>query len=317
MTVPTKNPFQAELRGTGDAFVTKFDVDGKRLIYSTYLGGTDDDFPGGIAVDDAEHAYVAGFTVSFDFPTKNSFHGSHPSSLQAAFVTKFSADGSSLIYSTYLGGSDNSPATAIAVDAQGHAYVTGFTFASDFPIKNAYQKTQKNLKGFANAFVTKFAIDGGSLIYSTYLGRNGKFGDSASGIAVDRHGNTYVTGSTSSSDFPIKDAFQKTLKGPLNAFVTKLDRDGDSLVYSSYLGGSGGPLGPSSNGDRAFGVAVDLRGDAYVTGSTESDDFPVENPFQKELRGSNTAFVTKIGTLRSGCKTLMEGWTREHCKDRQ
>jgi hypothetical protein len=306
---PTKNAFQNTLKGAvavENAFVTKFEADGKSLIYSTYLGGSgsivvdgfasgggDDGY--GIAIDVHGNAYVTGSTLSSDFPTKNAFqdHLQAKCSLCSnAFVTKLSADGDSLIYSTYLGGSGSDRGYDIAIGVHGNAYVTGSTASPDFPTKNAFQKTLKNSNG--NAFVTKLCPAGNALVYSTYLGGSSgvRFvSDSGNGIAVDTRGQAYVTGRTSSTDFPTKNAFQKTLgggQGDTDAFVTKLCPAG-TLVYSSYLGGSAAEDG--------HGIAVDVHGEAYVTGATFSTDFPTKNAFQPMLGGPlafENAFVTKI-----------------------
>jgi hypothetical protein len=305
---PTKNAFQSAAPGgslTPNAFITKFNAAGE-LVYSTYLGGTGrccppnpgaGDSGNAIAVDVHGDAYVTGTTTSSDFPVKNAFQNKLPTLFNGAafdaFVTKLDSAGSELVYSTYLGGGADL-GNAIAVDRIGHAYVTGTTSSSDFPTKDAFQK---ELRGsFGNAFVTKFDAAGTALVYSTFLGGGGQragFGDEGHGIAVDAQGNAYVTGSTGSTDFPIKDAFQDKLKSTYaNAFVTKFDRAGSELVYSTYLGGSG------SNGFReeGNGIAVDTRGNAYITGFTNSADFPTKNAFQRNLKNpsAGNAFVTKF-----------------------
>ncbi|MGI8958402.1 MAG: SBBP repeat-containing protein [Bryobacteraceae bacterium] len=296
---PTKNAFQNPLIfGSLEAFVTKFDAAG-RLVYSTYLGGRDGAAGSGIAVDRYGRAYVTGHTWSTDFPTKNAFQStlkSQPGNCAFsanAFVTKFNAAGNALVYSTYLGGSVSDFAGGIAVNARGNAYVTGQTASPDFPLKNPFQGTLKTSAfPFGNAFVTKLAAAGNTLVYSTYLGgssENQSVLDSHNGIAVDARGQAYVTGRTSSTNFPTKNAFQNGLKGGGDAFVTKLCPVG-TLVYSSYLGGS--------SDDQGMGIAVDAHGNAYVTGSTGSPDFPTKNAFQPMLGGPfavSNAFVTKIG----------------------
>jgi hypothetical protein len=282
---PLQNSFQSALKDGTTAFVTKFSPDGTSLVYSTYLGGNGGDRGNGIAVDSGGSAYVAGTTSSTDFPTHNPFQANLRGG-ENAFVTTFSADGSSLVYSTYLGGSANDRGAGIAVDSVGSSYVTGSTDSSDFPIKNPFQSSPKGL------FVTKFSADGGSLIYSTYLGGSG--GDSVAGIAVDPSGDAYVTGSTSSTDFPVRNAFQGALKGGGNGFVTEFNTDGGALVYSTYLGGSG-----VFGGDSAAAIAVDSGGNAYVTGTTASSDFPTVNAIQASRSDCTTScnptgFVTKF-----------------------
>jgi Beta-propeller repeat len=292
----TSNAFQTARPGLGNAFVTKFDAIGN-VVYSTYLGGSNSPSGQGdqgfaIAVDAIGDAYVTGYTASTDFPTKNAFQKTLKSPETNAFVTKLDAAGNELVYSTYLGGSsfDGDQGNGIAVDADDNAYVTGFTLSADFPTKNAFQE---NLKGGRNAFITKLDAAGCALIYSTYLGGSG--GDQGNGIAVDADHNAYVTGFTLSADFPTKNAFQNKLKAHCsdctNAFVTKLDRDGDSLVYSTYLGGASMP----DFAEVGNAIAVDEHGHAYVTGATNSTDFPTKNAFQRELKGqSGNAFITKF-----------------------
>ena len=303
---PLAIPFQTSLASAnGNAFVTKFSADGSSLIYSTYFGGSGattvaelGDFGAAIAVDSSGCAYVTGQASSLDFPTLNPFQPQLAGKINA-FVSKFSADGGSLIYSTYLGGSgldifgNGDLGTGIAVDSSGRAYVTGRTPSSDFPI---FRPFQGRLKSNANAFVTKFTPNGTALVYSTYLGGSGGVlsSDAGSAIAVDGSGSAYVTGQTASSDFPTQNPYQASLKSVTNAFVTKFSADGTSLVYSTYLGGSGYGSGFNQSGDFGSGIAVDSSGSAYVTGQAYSPDFPLQNPFQSSNKGIANAFVTKF-----------------------
>jgi hypothetical protein len=277
---PTKNPFQGASTGGSDAFVTKLSPTGSTLVYSTYLGGSGTDFANGIAVDSARNAYITGYTHSTNFPTKNPFQGVYPGGYYTAFVTKLSPTGSTLVYSTYLGGSYADVAYGIAVDSVGNAYVTGSTGSGNFPTKNPFQGVSA---GNFDAFVTKLSPTGNALVYSTYLG--GGFPDFAYGIALDSSRNAYVTGYTKSTNFPTNHPLQPA--HAFDAFVTTLSPTGSALVYSTYLGGS-------NSSDIGYGIAVDSTGNAYVTGYTHSTNFPTKNPFQGANAGGYDAFVTKI-----------------------
>src|SRR5580698_802770 len=194
-----------------------------------------------------------------------------------------------LIYSTYLGGSGNDIGFDIAVDTTGDAYLTGQTNSVDFPVSpDAYQA---KLDGAGNVFVTKLNPAGTALVYSTYIG--GSTVDAGYGIVVDGAGDAYVTGQTSSSNFPATaGAFQTTLRGPSNAFMTKLDSTGTALIYSTYLGGSG-----TDGGSR---IAIDTGGNAYVAGTTSSANFPVTpGAFQSSYGGGGDAFVAKLNPAGS------------------
>jgi hypothetical protein len=278
-----------------DAFVSKLNAAGSALVYSTYLGATDTG-GNGITVDAAGHAYVAGFTNSADFPTTPGAFSSSGN----AFITKLNAAGSALAYSTRLGGSVNEQSFGIAVDAAGHAYVTGQTSSPDFPTVHPLQPTLHSSGG--NAFVAKLTSDGTALVYATYLGGSGTVsgppgpprtsGDTGSGIAIDAAGNAYVTGNTTSSDFPItSDAFQTTFGGGFSdAFVSKLNATGSALLYSSYLGGN--------DIDNGTGIGVDAASNAYVTGYSFSANFPtISGVFQTRFGGVVDAFVAKIAVL--------------------
>jgi hypothetical protein len=244
------------------------------LIYSTYLGGDGDDTGIGIALDSSGNAYVVGKTRSGNFPTANSIPGMPGGFGSYAFVTKLNAAGDRLIYSTYLGGSGNNSGEAIAVDSDGFAYVAGSTYSSDFPTKNPLQAMTGG--GGYDAFVAKLNASGDGLEYSTYLGGNN--GDAAYGIAVDSAQNAYVTGRTFSTNFPIANPYQAKSGGRGDAFVTKLSRSGTALVYSTYLGGNG------SGDDWGWGIAVDASGNAYITGQTYSNDFPIANLFRQLMQ---------------------------------
>jgi len=293
---PTKNALEPSLKATsgwGNAFVTKISADGRSLIYSTFLGGSTSngyDIGNAIALDSRGSAYVTGIANSADFPTKNPFQSKCQTG-DGSFVSKFSPDGTALEYSTYLcpiNDPGGAIAQGIAVGSDGTAYIVGSTYASTFPVKNAFQS---KLNGDQNAFVTRFSSDGSSLVYSTYLG--GFFEDEGISIAVDASGSAYVAGDAGSKDFPTKNAFQTTLKsGYRNAFVSKFTSAG-LLVYSTYLGGSGGCFHDGCGGDLAYGIALDSGGNAYVTGFTYSSDFPLKNPFQSSISSRN-AFLTKL-----------------------
>jgi hypothetical protein len=258
------------------------------LVYSTYLGGRGQEGESftreAIAVDSLGNAYVIGNTKSTDFPTANPLQPAFPGSHYAAFVTKFHPTGSALVYSTYLGGSAGEDGSGIAVDSSGNAYVTGSTSSTNFPTVNPLQPANA---GAGDAFVTKINPTGSALIYSTYHG--GSSVDMGNGIAVDSLGNAYVTGETFSTDFPTANPFQPSSLGLPDAFVTKFNLSGSLLVYSTFLGGGFREEGK--------GIAVDSSGNAYVTGSTSSTNFPTVNPLQADNAGGpggDDAFVTKI-----------------------
>ena len=289
---PTKNPYQT-FQGIVDAFVTKLSSSGNSLIYSTCLGGSDQDRGCGIAIDGSGNAYVTGWTPSSNFPTKNAFQATYQGGFSDAFVTKLSSTGSSLIYSTYLGGSSGEDywgGGGIAVDGDGNAYVTGSTSSSDFPTQNAYDASYNGGTYDGDVFVTKLSSSGSSLIYSTYIG--GGDNDHGRSIALGVGLTAIVTGYTSSSNFPTLNPYQSTSQGSTDAFVTTLSGSGNSLIYSSYLSGG--------NWDEGYGIATDGNGNAYVTGYTSSSNFPTLNPYQSTFQGGYyDAFVTKFG----GCAT--------------
>ena len=283
---PTNNPYQGSLAGAKDAFVTKISASGDALVYSTYLGGSTTDFvPGdeayGIAVDASGNAYVTGRTGSNNFPTTPGVIQSSYAGNWDAFVTKINASGNALFYSTYLGGSSGGDGGyGIAVDGSGNAYISGYTQCANFPTLNPIRA----YGGDTDAFVAKINASGNALVYSTHLGGSGP--DLSYGLAIDTAGNAYVTGYTDSPNFPTQNPIQGSRAGAYDAFVTKINASGSSLVYSTYLGGG--------SDDWPFGIAVDVSGNAFVTGWTESTDFPTASPIQGTYAGAGDGFVAKI-----------------------
>src|SRR5713101_5215748 len=259
------------------------------LSYSTYLGGRSDDESNAIAVDSSGNAYVTGSTGSTNFPIKNPLQSAFGGSSDV-FVTKLDPTGSTLIYSTFLGGSVGDVGNAIAVDASGNAYITGFTNSANFPTKNPLQAA---LGGAGDAFVAKLDPTGSALVYLTFLG--GTMDVFGNGIAVDSSGNAYATGNTLSTNFPTKNPLQPASGGVRDAFVAKLNAAGSALVYSTYVGGSGE--------DSGNGIAVDSAGNTYVTGLTRSTNFPTASPFQASCQscsnGQGNAFVAQLNAAGS------------------
>jgi Beta-propeller repeat len=248
------------------------------VTFSTFWGGSLHDALTGVAAGDDGSMYVCGWSESADVPVLNASQPAWRGSTDA-FVMKLSAS-NTIVYATYLGGSGQDQANAIEIDAAGNAYVAGWTASADFPRAGAFQQ---GLSGSRDAFVTKLSPAGG-IVFSTYLGGSGA--DAANAIRVDASGSAYVAGQTMSSDFPATNGFQQRFGGVEDAFITKLSPAGNTLVYSTYLGGSGS--------DQAYGLAV-LNGEAYVTGATNSIDFPIMNALQSRNQGGQDAFVTKIG----------------------
>src|SRR6266404_5101104 len=281
----------------GDAFVAKINAAGSALVYSTYLGGNSYDTSSRVAVDSSGNAYVTGQTSSTDFPTTPGAFQTIFGGRSDAFVTKFNPSGSALVYSTYLGGSLWDEGSGIAVESAGNAYVTGATGSADFPTINPLQPTFGG--GYDDAFVSKLNFTGSQLVYSPYLGGSGQ--DGGASIAVDGAHNAYITGGTSSTNFPVTPgAFQTAC--PLNcrysthAFVTKVNATGSALSYSTYLSGNFAEGGS--------GIAVDSAGNSYVTGDTESSNFPTNHAFQATNAGIDDAFVAKIQMLAATTTTL-------------
>lgn len=304
------NPIQPVAQGNLDAFVAVLNAAGSALVYSTYIGGLNDDIANGIAVKGSVIYVVgkAGSGFHIILPSgsvlQGTFKGGTGASPTDAFVTKIDLSSSLNNASVYLGGTGNDQATGVGVDSAGNAYVTGATLSTDFPINGA-SPFQNQCNGCASSqedsFVTEITADFKNYGYSTYLGGSG--GDDASQIAVDGPGNAYIVGVTNSTNFPTNGtnaAFKTTLTGTNgNGFVTVLKAGGSSLLYSTYLGGSGL--------DTAIAVALDTSNPpkVFVTGQTSSTNFPTVNPTQAANAGGNDAFVSEINPNASGAASLV------------
>jgi hypothetical protein len=285
---PIVNGFQTARRGLQEAYVLKLNSSGTGIVFSTFLGGSGDDRGFSIALDAANNSYVTGTTSSTNFPTANPFQRSRAGGFADGFIAKFNAVGG-LVYSTYIGGIGNDNPLSIAVDANGAAYVTGWTTSINFPLANAFQTKFGGLNipvGTDDVFVLKLNPAGNALEYSTYIGGTGS--DEATRIAIDSAGSAYVTGTTTSLDFPVVKPFQSSLAqlSGSDAFVVKVAPDGKSLIYSTYFGGF--------QNESGTGIAVDASGAAYVAGFTNSFDLPTANQIQASIGGDRDAFVAKF-----------------------
>jgi hypothetical protein len=278
---PLANPVQPVYGGgTQDAFVAQLDPSGTRLVYSTYLGGNQDDIGGGVAVRDSGQAYVVGGTDSPNFPVVNPLQA-QLAGVRDVFVTRIAPAGAAIEYSTYLGGINEDQGQDIALDADGNVYLIGLA-GSGFPLVNPIQLYGG---GTHDAFVAQLNPSGSALLYSTYLGGSGdEWGLDG---ALNSTGSVYATGTTTSFDFPTVNPLQPDFRGVVDAFVAQINPAGSALVYSTYLGGS--------DVDMGYGVEVDRFGRTWVSGQTVSADFPLVNPFQPVYGGGmRDAFVAEI-----------------------
>jgi len=272
---PTLSPFQQSSGGSYVAFAIKFSPKGKSILWYAYLGGTGDTSSTAIAVDGSGNVYLAGNTSAFDFPVKNAFQTQFGGGFNDAYFAKISSDGLSVLYASYLGGENEDAGESVAVDSSGNAYVGGYTHSHQFPVKNSLQ----SYGGGQDGFITEVSPTG-SVVFSTYLGGSGD--DYILALGMDGSA-IYVTGHTTSSDFPLKGGMP-SLPGE-TLFLSKLVPTGPQIVYSTLLGGSGSCIG--------FGVGADTNGNAYVSGVTD-DGFLVKDAFQPNYGGHGDSFLLKI-----------------------
>ncbi|TET07201.1 MAG: hypothetical protein E3J86_13780, partial [Candidatus Thorarchaeota archaeon] len=279
-----ETPLDTSYNGEGDCFVFKIDLSENTIVYSTFIGGQDQDVGTSIAVDNVGNAYITGRTQSLNFPVHLAYDSSFNGGVNDGFVLKLNRDGDSLLYSTYIGGSANDYPESLAVDAAGAVYVAGYTSSDDFPMSNGYDLVFNG--GFSDTFVFKLDANGDDVIYSTYVG--GSRTDSAVSIGLDDVGSAYVAGYTYSDDFPIIRAVDYTYNGYRDSVVYKLSANGSQLIYSTFLGGSWI--------DQAESIAVDRYGNAIVLGTTYSDDFPTVNAYDDTQNGGSDGFISAIGS---------------------
>lgn len=277
--LPVTSAYQNQLGGFASAFVAKFSPAPDSLpIYITYVGNDVAEVRD-MAIDPSGNTYVTGSTSSTSFPTVNAFQASKVGIIDG-YVFKLNSTGTDLIYSTYFGGNSVDRGRAIGLDSQNNAYITGVTTSTTFPVVNAYQSTNA---GVQDAYVIKVSADGGAIIYSTYLGGTG--GDYAAAIDVDDSGKAYLSGNTSSTDYPLMNADQNQANGGEDGIVSVMDSSG-GLLYSSYLGGN--------NNDFATSIKLDNNGNILVAGNTESTNFPFLMNNSQPLNGVRDAFITRI-----------------------
>jgi len=287
--LPLANAFQSSLNnmngsmnGYADDFVVKFDPSGASLVYSTYLGGSGAEEPGGVVIDASGAAYVTGATASTDFPTvtpvQSTFHGGS----YDGFIAKLSPMGNSLVYSTYLGGNDDDYIGSPAVDVSGAVYLVGSTMSFDFPLVHALQS--KKTGPAVDGIIAKLTAEGTALVYSTYFGSSG--GDQLGRVRVDGSGTAFIVGVSNSPDLPMVNAAQPTLAGDFDGVVLALSPDGSAIVWSTYFGGSAQ--------DSIFDLALGPGGIVTVLGETVSKDLPVKQPLQLQSGGGADSFVARF-----------------------
>ena len=297
---PLVGAFQSRLGGTRDAFVTKLNAAGNALVYSTYLGGAGVDAGYAISVtpaSDVSHPLnsilVAGDTTSTNLPVTSTAFQTRLGGSQDAFVALFSPAGSTLAYLTYFGGNGVDHASSAKAGVNGGLFIGGYTWSSNFPVANAYQPVSG---GGQDGFVAKILTTRTpTLVWSTYLGgTGGSIGapEEVNALCIDGLNNIIVGGMTSSANFPVTaGSFQSTLGGQTDGFIARLSNGAGVLLQSTFLGGG------LSEGVNA--LALDFHGDIYVTGFTSSQDFPVQNPIRNTNAGAMDAFVAKMNTTLS------------------
>jgi len=280
--LPGVNGVQGVNRGGfSDGFVAKIAADGSAIQYATYLGGSGTDELNSVAVGADGHIYVAGYTSSPDFPVAAALQAVFGGGFNDGIVAELAADGTQVVFSSYLGGVDSDAVIGLTVDAAGAIYLAGGTRSYNFPTRNAYKPY--NYSSYSDAFITKLQPHGAAFVFSTFFG--GQQDETALHVSVDAAGQIHVAGQTASYDFPLVGAIQDQVVG-VDGFVAQLTADGSRVVRSTPIGGAGF--------DTAYGLALSPSGDVWVVGRTDSEDFPIVNAFQPWLGGSTDAFVTRL-----------------------
>lgn len=280
--LPSVTGFQTENRGGfSDGFVMRIRPDGTAPSWASYLGGNGEEHTHGLALDAADHLVVAGSTSSMNFPVASAIQDDFGGGFADGFITKFSPDGSTLVFSTYLGRSSRDLVTSLQLDEEGAIYVAGSTGSFDFPTVNAFQPFYAG--GFTDGFIARFEPNGQGPTLSTFFGGQGD--DVILGLVRDARGHWYIAGQTDSFDFPTLSAIQGQVNG-IDGFVAEFSADAQTLALSTPIGGT--------ELDTAFGVGVAPSGDVWVAGRADSADFPIVNAFQPDHAGSADAFIARL-----------------------
>ena len=278
---PLVHPLQSTLRGSSDMWVAKLDPSGS-IVYSTYYGGSSFENGDSLALGPGGEVYISGGTGSTDLPGVNGVQRTNAGGFSDGFVAKIAADGASVQYATYLGGSGTDELNQVVLGADGQIYVAGYTSSPDFPVASAFQSAFGG--GFTDGLVAKLSADGARVVFSSYLGGGDR--DAVIGLAVDAQGAIYLAGNTSSYNFPTYNAYKPyNYSSYSDAFVTKLQPDGTALVFSTFFGGQGD--------DGALDIAIDAAGQIHVAGQTGSYDFPLVGAVQEQVLGYD-AFAVQL-----------------------
>lgn len=283
---PIKSAYQATNNGGIDVTISKFSLNGS-LIFSTYLGGSAHDWANCVTLDSSDNIIIGGITGSADFPLVNPYQDTLLGGSEGdadCFIAKLSKNGQTLLYSTYFGGTGSDWCYSICVNNQNQIAFTGTTYSNNLPLVNPFQSTHQ---GSLEIFVTLLDDDGQSLIFSTYLGS--PYWDTGRGVTFDSNGDLLVTGQMATASIITEGVFQSNYGGgSSDAFLAKFKTNG-TLLYFSYLGGSGF--------DRANDLHVDSEDNIVITGYTLSGNFPTVSPYQDFLKGSQDLFITKVDNL--------------------
>ncbi|MHA1908635.1 MAG: SBBP repeat-containing protein [Candidatus Thorarchaeota archaeon] len=278
---PVVNPYSENIGGSLDAFVLRLNDDGQTIDYATFLGGEDIDRAFGITVDASGQAIITGQTASRGFPTMNAIQSFHGGGYLDSFLTKLSAQGDSVIFSTYFGGSRSDFGRAVTVDSDGNIHVTGTTWSDDFRV---YRASDYVYNGHQDCFVLKLSSSGSDLQYSTFIG--GSWIDQGESISVDSDGIVHIAGTTFSNDFPVVDSYDSTYNGGGDCFIIRLDENSSTVSYSSFLGGE--------SRDVASQLYIDSMSFVYIIGTTYSVDFPTTNTHSSSNSVPPDCFVSKL-----------------------